>query len=474
MSSTLCQCRVSQEVAAGTVKLQDLRLTNSAAPAIAQAAWNFIWGYPLPIMGFTMASSLKHGPVNEFQYASTLSNASSTGVVTPNHDTLYSQVWLDLSEGPQILSVPPIEDRYWLVPFLDEYTNFVTSIGSRLNSPPGEYLIVGPGDQDTAGFEDSRIIRLPTSIAWVIARMLVLNDADTETAYHLTLNYTLSPLLASRPASGARDLISSQIAANVSDAPGAVLNSGPIAFITALTAKPLPYFESVANISTAVPPDGGVGIEDTTFVPEAASLSRADNADILTPAAALGNACILASASGTGSAGNTTSSGWKYNLRTAIFNDDYLYRATTARGGLGALPPQEAIYFTATTDADGEPLDGSVPHTITFAENPPAGAFWSLSIYNSSNNVFFDNPINRYNIGDRTPGLVYAPDGSLEIYISVNQPTAAAQASNWLPALAGRYYLVLRLYDPEPSVLAREYEPPAVEPESSTVAATRS
>lgn len=75
--------------------------------------------------------------------------------------------------------------------------------------------------------------------------------------------------------------------------------------------------------------------------------------------------------------------------------------AATARGGLGALPAEEVIYFSADTDADGSPLNGNVPHTITFPEDPPARAFWSLAIYNASNNLFFDNPINRYSIGDR-------------------------------------------------------------------------
>lgn len=53
------------------------------------------------------------------------------------------------------------------------------------------------GNDDLGGFEEDRIIRLPTSIAWMIARTLVLSDEDTETAYQLTLNYTIAPLLAS-------------------------------------------------------------------------------------------------------------------------------------------------------------------------------------------------------------------------------------------------------------------------------------
>lgn len=73
--------------------------------------------------------------------------------------------------------------------------------------------------------------------------------------------------------------------------------------------------------------------------------------------------------------------------------------AATARGGLGALPAQEVIYFTATTDADGAPLNGNVPHTVTFPEHPPALAFWSLAIYNASSNLFFNNSIDRYSIG---------------------------------------------------------------------------
>ena len=69
--------------------------------------------------------------------------------------------------------------------------------------------------------------------------------------------------------------------------------------------------------------------------------------------------------------------------------------------------------------------------------------------------------------GLQTPGLARSANGALVVFLSLDQPSGARQASNWLPAPPGQYYLVLRLYEPEQVVLQGEYEPPAVEPETA-------
>ena len=71
------------------------------------------------------------------------------------------------------------------------------------------------------------------------------------------------------------------------------------------------------------------------------------------------------------------------------------------------------------------------------------------------------NAENRYAIGDRTPNLQRNADGSLDIYIQADPP--AGHESNWLPAPAGRFTLITRIYLPEQSVLDGSYRLPAVE-----------
>jgi hypothetical protein len=153
--------------------------------------------------------------------------------------------------------------------------------------------------------------------------------------------------------------------------------------------------------------------------------------------------------------------GWAYGVPgVGNFGADYLLRAATALKGLGALEPAEASYLTYV----GAPLDSGGAYRMHFdaGQLPPVAAFWSLSIYQvepDGRRFFADNPIRRYSIGDRTPGLQRNPDGSLDIFIQHAAP-GAAQASNWLPAPAGTIALILRAYIPGPQLLDRSYAPP--------------
>jgi hypothetical protein len=112
-------------------------------------------------------------------------------------------------------------------------------------------------------------------------------------------------------------------------------------------------------------------------------------------------------------------------------------------------------------------LEGRGSYLLRFAPGqlPPAHAFWSLALYEvtpEGRAFFTDNPINRYAIGDRSPGLQRGADGSLEIYLQHARP-AADKAANWLPAPAsGPMRLVLRAYEPDRSLLEGRYRLPAV------------
>jgi len=89
--------------------------------------------------------AVARGPINTFSHARDLITANFTDVVRPNADTLYSVAYLNLKNEPVVLKVPPIGDRYQVLPFLDAYTNVFFSIGTRTNDTNGgTYFIVGP------------------------------------------------------------------------------------------------------------------------------------------------------------------------------------------------------------------------------------------------------------------------------------------------------------------------------------------
>jgi hypothetical protein len=101
-------------------------------------------------------------------------------------------------------------------------------------------------------------------------------------------------------------------------------------------------------------------------------------------------------------------------------------------------------------------------YRMTFApgELPPVDAFWSLTLYDG-NYFLFGNPLNRYGINDRTPGLRFDADGSLELLVQRDMP--ASGPANWLPAPPGDFQLVFRTYQPRPPILDGSYRLPPLE-----------
>ena len=152
------------------------------------------------------------------------------------------------------------------------------------------------------------------------------------------------------------------------------------------------------------------------------------------------------------------------------YGRNYLGRAVVARTLLGALTAEENVYLYGFDDSRGRPLSGRHRYRVRFARGqlPPVGAFWSLTMYNRDS-YLYANPIDRYAIGDRTPGLRRAPDGSLTLYLQHRPPSGAARA-NWLPSPRGRFRVIMRLYEPRRSVLEGSWRPPPAKPSLTTPA----
>jgi hypothetical protein len=121
----------------------------------------------------------------------------------------------------------------------------------------------------------------------------------------------------------------------------------------------------------------------------------------------------------------------------------------------------EAGYAAIWVDADGDPLDGSHRYELRLAIPPPVDAFWSFTMYDVPNFYLVANPVDRYSIGDRTPGLKTADDGGVTIYIQKESP-GPEHESNWLPTPETAFRPMMRMYQPRNEILAGTYILPAI------------
>ena len=120
--------------------------------AIAEEA--FIYGLPI-VMNYAVMnefvldknSGQYKAPFNTISNEARVFTYEDTAVVTPNSDTPYSMLWLDLRAEPMVISVPAVEkERYYSVQLIDGNTYNYGYIGSRATgSDAGKYLVVGPG-----------------------------------------------------------------------------------------------------------------------------------------------------------------------------------------------------------------------------------------------------------------------------------------------------------------------------------------
>ena len=155
--------------------------------------------------------------------------------------------------------------------------------------------------------------------------------------------------------------------------------------------------------------------------------------------------------------------GWVISTKTGIYGTEYLQRALVTAIGLGANRPQDAVYPTSEADAEGKAYDGANKYVMHFdkGEMPPANGFWSVTMYDGDY-FFVANKLNRYNLSSRNKFKTNA-DGSVDLYIQNASPGKDKEA-NWLPAPAGKFILMLRLYWPKetpPSIIDGSWRPPA-------------
>ena len=419
----------------------------------------YVYGFPLVLMEVSKrvmthvpSPTPSKAPINQFAHMQAFPTPDFKDVVSPNADTLYSSAWLDLSREPIVLHVPDTQGRYYLMPMLDGWTNVFASPGKRTTgTKAGDFAIVGPGWQGTlpAGVRE---IKAPTTMVWILGRTQTNGTSDFAAVHAIQRQYTLTPLSAfGKPYSPPP---AAPVDPNVDD------KTPPVEQVAKMDAAT--FFGMLADLMVANPPAAAdapmlAKLKQIGIVPG----QKPDPAQrkSLDAAVKVAQAKMAEAAKSPG----TPENGWVVHRDLGSYGTDYGKRAVVALIGLGANLAADAIYPYTEVGSEGRPLNGSRRYVIHFAkgQTPPVEAFWSVTMYDS-HHFFVANPINRYAIGDRD-ALRFNPDGSLDLFLQHQSPGKEKEA-NWLPAPAGNFNLIMRMYWPKPEALKGTYKIPAVEP----------
>jgi hypothetical protein len=387
--------------------------------------------------------------VNTFIHARKLLGAGASRVVTPNNDTLYSNAWLDLSRGPLVIHVPDTADRYYVLGFLDAWTNPFAHLGRRTTGTGEQlFLVTGPGAHDVAAPAGMTHVRSPTADVWIIGRIMVEGPEDVPVVNALQDGFWMKSLDAWRrgaPFDG--EVVDTGVD------PAAPLDADSYLAIVnrALAGAPMPPDEAGLQAAFA---KVGIRADDGSAGPGATPAQRRAMQRALTA----GPDMLRNAAPG------RVQGGWSAPIPIGdSFGDDWWQRAVVALKYIGVLTSAEAIYPMADVDAAGRMLTGAHRYMIRFAAGgePPVDSFWSLTIYDAATRMLVPNPLDRYRIGGRSRGLVRDADGSLTLTLQRESP-GREREPNWLPAPAGRFYLCLRAYQPRAEMLDGRYRLPDI------------
>ncbi len=440
-------------LAASRQQANDTLLRETMAEHVGVLA--YLYGYPLVDMAKQMHNETHRvtadqqviAPVNRFYRFPDLVTPETQGNFrAPNSDTLYYTAWFDISKQPVIIHTPDTKGRYFTIAVTNQYAE-VEHIGRRTTGTAQRYTALVAPDWDGDLPAGVHRLEVETPKGWLLGRMLVDDKADFKAAYALVEQIWMAAL----------DEFEF----------GAPPSTPRIPTAAALSPlENLEFFRVMNEAMQTLPPRPGetalleqfrqIGIgKGLRFDP--GTLDEVTKSG-LQKALGTGSKMVAASRARTVASYN----GWMVLDNIGRYGFNYLDRASVVAGGYGNLP-EESLYPAKVFDDQGRMLEGKFTYRLQFpaGELPPVDGFWSLSVYRLSDLSLVSNPIERYSIGSRTKGLVYAADGALTITLSHKQPPSGIH--NWMPVPDDTFMLVMRLYEPRAEALSYQYRLPGIE-----------
>ncbi len=393
-------------------------------------------------------------PLNEIKNIPRVYTHEDRAVQTPNSDTPYSWLGLDLRIEPIVLTVPEIEkDRYFSIQLIDLYTHNFAYIGSRTTgNEGGSFLIAGPGWDGEVPEGITKVFRPETELMLAVYRTQLFNPDDLEKVKAIQADYKVQPLSAflGKPAPEAApaiDFIEPVSQEEIRESPRVFEQLNFVLQFCPTHPSEEELMARFAKLNIGA----GKTFDWDAFSPEIQQAIGQGIAD------AWAEFEELKKKADAGELGSGDAFGTREHLQ-----NNYLYRMAAAVLGIWGNSEEEAIYPAYYVDADGEKLDGSHRYTLHFAPDqlPPVKAFWSLTMYELPASLLTDNPLDRYLLNSpMLEDFVRDDDGGITLYLQHESPGKDKEA-NWLPAPAGPFSAILRLYWPKEEALDGTWTPP--------------
>jgi hypothetical protein len=436
-------------------------ITPEGARVIAKEA--YVYGYPMvdnlrvQYAYFTDRSNPEYkAPYNQLFNIPRVFTPDDRAIQTPNSDTPYSWIGLDLRTEPIVFTVPAIpKERYWSLQLIDLYTHNFAYLGTRTTgNGGGSYMVAGPSWKGETPKGITKVIHSETNIASAQFRTQLFNPDDLENVKRIQSQYVVQPL-------------------SVFLGQPAPVQAPAIAFPKPLSAaeqkSSLEFFNSL-NFGLQFAP---VHPSETALMARFASINvgagRKFDVNSLSPeireAIEQGIADAWAENEATKQqiVAGKLASGDLFGTRDYLKNN-YTYRMLAAVLGIYGNSKQEAMYPAYYADANGKPLSGDSRYTLRFApgQEPPVDAFWSLTMYDEPNKWLVANPISRYLLNSTMLAQFKRDaDGGLTLYVQNASPGKDKEA-NWLPAPKGPFSVIMRLYIPKADALDGKWVAPAL------------
>jgi hypothetical protein len=395
-------------------------------------------------------------PWNQLHNIPRVFTPNDKAIQTPNSDTPYSWIGLDLRTEPIVFSVPKIEnERYFSLQLIDLYTHNFDYLGSRTTgNDGGNYLVAGPNWKGDMPNGIAKVFRSETEIASAQFRTQLYNPADLENVKRIQNQYIVRPLSAflrqPAPAQAPRiDFIKPLT-------PDEEKTSLRFFGILNFALRFCPVHPSEAQLRERFARVGigpGLAFDPNKLTAEQQQALRKGMADAWADVEAI-KARVAKGELGSGDF---------FGTREYLKNN-YLYRMAGAALGIYGNTKEEAMYPAYYTDESGQPLNGGNRYRIRFAPGqlPPVNSFWSLTMYDQPASLLVANPINRYLLNSAMlNGFKRDADGGITLIIQNESPGEDSE-NNWLPAPKGPFSMIMRLYRPKPEALDGRWKAPAV------------
>jgi hypothetical protein len=439
-------------------------ITADEARAIAREA--YIYGFPM-VDNYRIQYAYfvdKQSPEykvawNQLRNIPRVYTPEDKAIQTPNSDTPYSMIGLDLRAEPMVLTVPVIEkERYFSVQFIDAYTQNFDYIGSRVTgNDGGSFLIAGPNWKGEAPRGVKKVIRSETEFVFAIYRTQLFNPADLDSVKKVQAGYKaqlLSEFLG-QPGSKAAPAIDfiKPLTPNAQKTSLEFFNI--LNFILSFTTT-VPSETALMGRFAKIGVGAGKTFDAAKLTPEMRQAIEQGIADAWKEFNEFKSTQV--------DVGRVTS-GDLFGTREYLKNN-YLYRMTAALLGIYGNSKAEAMYPLYTVDAAAEKLDATKNrYTLRLppGQLPPVNAFWSLTMYELPASLLVANPLNRYLLNSpMLPQFEKDADGGLTLYIQNESPGKDKEA-NWLPAPKGPFFMAMRLYWPAEAALEGKWTAPPLE-----------